>query len=936
MTACPAPDDRSWAGRVYGLLLRAYPAAYRARFGSSMRDTFTRDHARIRTLGRAARLSFWIVTLAQALWFGAGERLRLRAGTGSLRTRAATGAASGALAHGPRRRIASTGPRWSPRADARHALRLLARSPLFTGTAIASLAIGIAASTTIFGLADALFVQPAPGVRDAARIVDIERTTNGRGFGTINYPVFQQLRDHARSFESMSATSRSPAPLSLRDGETSGRAYGLTVSSSYFDVLGARPALGRFFRAEEDSAPDAHPVVVLSHRFWRERFQSDPGVLDRPIRINNAEFDVIGVAERDFEGPTIIGTDLWLPMAMIGIIRGQPTADLLKGDSGDVWRRAIGRLKPGVTREAAQAELNTLLDTLKTGSRLVPASHAIILIPSGRLPGPTRVPFATFVALLAAITSGLLLIACSNVAGMLLARATTRQREMATRLAMGASRGRLVGQLLVETLVLFALAGVVALPLTIWLAKACQSLLPAMPLPLRAELPIGLRMVLLASAVSLATGLLFGLAPARHALRADIALMLQGGRAATDGRQRQRLRHGLVIAQVALALAMAITAGLFVRTLQAVSHMDAGFRTEHVEVVSLDTTVARAVGPAAAALARRVEDELRGVRGVEAVGYAAQIPLQGGSFDLGAIRVPGAGADAVTRLEDADWDVVSPDYFRAVGLPIRSGRAFTRADRAGGRLVAIVNETFARVAWPGQPAVGQLFWQMTGPTSTTPDGRPIEVIGVVKDAKYRSFDEPARPFIYVPFDQHPQTDVQWFLQHAPGAAIGPDVRAAIARAEPGLPVVLMQPFDDAVAFGLLPQRLAAWIAGAVGSIGLFLAALGLYGLAAFLVAQRRREIAIRMALGASPADVRSMVLRQAAWLGLAGGGAGLLLAAGLGRVIANLQLLVGVQSTDPLTFGGLALLLGLVLLAASYLPARSAAATDPAVALRAP
>ena len=843
----------------------------------------------------------------QALWFGAGARPR--SSIDAVRALASR-------SHG------------SILTDTRYAMRLLARSPLFAVTAVASLASGIAAATVIVGLADALIFQASPGVRDATRVVDIARTTNATGFGTMSYPVFRHLRDHTRTLQSMAATTLSPVALRMSDGGGSERVYGRTVSGTFFHVLQVRPAIGRFFRAGEDEVPDARPVVVLEPSPLAGPLPVGRGRIGRPLRLNNVTFTVLGVAEAGFENTTFVGTDLWIPMAMAGTAQGESTAQLL-GDPRSTWHMAIGRLGPGMTREAAQAELNTLFDAFKGDTPVVPASHGIVVIASGRIPPPVRLAFGGFVGLLFVLTMGLLAIACSNVAGMLLARASARHREMATRLAMGASRGRLLGQMLIETLVLFLAAGLVAIPVSVWLASALQAFLPVMALPLAFEISVTARAVLFAAGISLATGVAFGVAPARHALEPDVSRMLHG-RTSTGGRARLRLRHALVIAQVALALAMAITASLFMRTLQAASQIDRGFRTAGVDVISIDTTLADARGSRAIRLVERVVERLRAVGGVESVGHARMIPLQGGSFGLGGIRVPGLSDADIGRLNDDNWDVVSPDYFQAVGLAMVHGRTFTGDDREGRPLVAIVNQTFARIAWPGQSAVGRNFWQIQGED----EPRPIEVVGVAQDAKYRSLGEAPRAFVYVPFAQQPQSRVELFVKYAAGPSMATDLRAAIRNVEPGLPVVAIQSLDEAAAVGLLPQRLAASIAAAAGIIGIFLAALGLYGLAAFLVAQRTREIAIRMALGASQRAVRSMVFGQAARLGAIGACIGVMCAAGLGRLVERSGLLVGVQSTDPLTFGAAALLMSVVLFAASYLPARRASSTDPAVALR--
>jgi predicted permease len=647
------------------------------------------------------------------------------------------------------------------------------------------------------------------------------------------------------------------------------------------------------------------------------------------VRLNNRDFTVVGVSEPGFSGTTIISADLWVPIAMIGTVRGEFSVARLT-DARHTWHKAIGRLRPGVSRDAAQAELNTLLGAFRAETASVPKSHAIRVAPGGRVPPAARLPFGTFIGVLFALAAGLLAIACSNVAGMLLARATVRRREMATRLAVGASRGQLMMQMLAEVLVLFFVAGCVAMMLTVWMVGALKTFLPIFPIPIDLDFNVTARMLQFGAGVSLATGVLFGLAPARHALKTDVSQLLQG-QSVTAARERMRIRHGLVVAQVALSLAIVITAGLFVRSLRAAASIDSGYTTENVAIVFVDTTLAGAMDQQAVALIERVVERIRTVPGIEAVGHARMIPLQGGHIALGGVRVPGVDETTMARLADSSWDIVSPDYFRTVGLSIMRGRGFDARDRDGLPRVAVVNETFARLAWPDGSAIGQRFMQVLSQDKVV----PVAVIGIVKDAKYRMIGDGARPHIYVPFAQQPRTHVELFIRHQPGIGVGNAVRAAINTVEPNMPVVSIQSFDEASGLGLLPQRLAAWVAGVVGAVGVFLAALGLYGLAAFLVAQREREIAIRIALGASHRNVRTMVLGEAARLGLAGTAIGALLAWALGRVIQSLSLLVGVQPDDPITFAAVTLFMGLVLFAASYLPARRAASTDPAVALRA-
>ncbi len=812
-------------------------------------------------------------------------------------------------------------------ADVRHALRGFGRSPIFAVTSIASLAIGLAASATIYSLTDALVFAPSAGVRDASEVVDIGRANGDKSFDNMSHPAFVYLSDHTQTLSGMAAVDFGGGPMSLGANGTSERVFGTTVSASYFDVLGTRAVIGRFFRADEDQVPEAKPVVVLTHAFWMRRFAGDPTVLERPLRLNNKDFTVIGVAEPGFQGGTFIGTDLWLPMSMVATARGRANSNLLTDPEG-VWHVGVGRLKPGVSREQANAELNTLMSAFKASEPRANQRHTINIVTTGRVPGPVRLPFYAFIGLLFALTGALLAIACSNVAGMLLARAATRRREMATRLAVGASRGRLVSQMLTETVVLFALAALTALPLTLWLINALARFLPSVPVPIDLNLSVNLRVIGFAIAVSLISSLIFGLAPARHALGGDLAPMLHGANSTAD-RKRFRLRNTLVAAQVALSLMLVATAFLFVRTLQAAAHVDVGFTTHNIDIVSVETSLSGYREQQAVALAERFQERVKSIGGVTSVAIARMIPLYGSRFGLGSLSIPGVPGQRSDGRWDADWDIVSPEYFQTIAMPIVEGRAFTAADRAGALRVVIINETFARRAWPGRSAIGQRVVQRV----TETEEQPMEVVGVAKDGKYAYISDVDHNFIYVPLAQQPVSEINFYVKHADQRPIAQEVRAAFAQVEPNVPILMMQSFDDATAIGLLPQKLAAWIAGSVGVIGVFLAALGLYGLMAFLVTQRTREIAIRMALGASDGDMQSMVLKQAARLSIAGGIVGLALAGGISLLFKSL--LVGVTPVDPLSFGGTALLFALVLAVACWTPARRAATTDPAVALRA-
>src|SRR5687768_12634907 len=565
-------------------------------------------------------------------------------------------------------------------ADFWHSVRLLGKNPLFTLTSIVSLALGIGAAAAIFSLTDALVFEPAAGVRTSSALIDIGRANQGSGFDNMSHPAYRYLREHSRTVD-VAAVDFGGGPMSLGTEGNSERVIGTMVSGNYFDVLGTTAVLGRFFRADEDQVAGERPVVVLSHALWTTRFNSDPQILDKPVRLNNREFAVVGVAEPGFQGSSMIGTDLWTPMAMFQVVRGAADSNMLT-EPRAVWHIAIGRLKSGVAIEQAHAELNTLMAAYKKSEPRAQQHHTVAVLPMGRIPGPMRTPFLAFIGFLFALTGALLAIVCSNVAGMLLARAAARRREMATRLAVGAGRNRLIGQLLTETMVLFAVAAVASVPLTIGLVALLEGSLPALPRTLTLDFGVNVRVMAFAFGLALLTGLIFGLAPARHALSADLAPMLHGANATAD-RKRFRLRNSLVSAQVALSLMLVVTALLFLRSLDNAARTDPGFQTQHIQIASIDVSLAGYRAQNAVAVAARFRERLRGIAGVESVGHARMIPLQGSGFGFGSVRVPGAEGRLREGRIDSDWDIVSSDYFDTIGIDIVEGRGFRDSDRDG-------------------------------------------------------------------------------------------------------------------------------------------------------------------------------------------------------------------------------------------------------------
>jgi predicted permease len=736
------------------------------------------------------------------------------------------------------------------------------------------------------------------------------------------------MRDRSTSFTGMSAQLFSPPIMSLGDARSSERVFAGLVSASYFEVVGTRPAAGRFFVADEDSTPGTHPVVVLSHQFWSRRFGARGDIVGQEIRLNNRPYVVIGIAEKGFTGTSIIAPDFWVPMAMEAHVSARDTTLLTEHNA--VWMTAIGRLKPGVSIPQARDELNSIMRSYLTEhnpDRL--EQWGVAVARSARVPSALSGPIVGFLAMLGILTGLVLLIACSNVAGMLLARALERRREVATRLAVGASRHRILRQLLIEGLTLALIAGALSVPLVFVLVRLLSSYQPSLPVPIALELRIDPRVMLFAFMLASMSSVIFAVVPGLRATRFELSPALHGAHATAD-RKRAWLRHGLVAAQVAMALLLLVTAGLFLRSLQKAASIDTGFSARDVDVLQLDTRIA---GYRTDAEGARVVDALserfRLVPGVTDVGVSRMVPLQGGGLGLGGLRAPGyVGPDGSDEV-DTDWDVVSPGYFQALQLRVAQGRAFTPADREGAPFVAIVNETMAARIWPGQNPIGRTLYQQTGRGQQ----RALEVVGVARNAKYRSIAEAPRNFIYVPLAQQFMADVTFYVRRPGQPSRLNELRHAVAAFDPMLPVIQTQTLEEATSIGLLPQRLAAWIAGGVGTLGLLLAAFGLYGLTAFSVAQRTREIAIRMALGASRQSVLWMVLRQAGRLAAVGAVVGTAMAIGFSVLLGSL--LIGVERVDGLAFGVAIALLSGVMIAASWAPARRAATMDPMKALRA-
>ncbi|HEU4629931.1 MAG TPA: ABC transporter permease [Gemmatimonadaceae bacterium] len=803
--------------------------------------------------------------------------------------------------------------------DVRHAVRGLRRNPLFTLVAVLSLAVGLGATTAIATLANALLLKPPPGVGAPERVVDLGRTQEGRGFDTFSYPNYLDVRERVRTLSGVAALRPEPQVASLATPGGVVPVQAATVSANYFAVLQARPAMGRFFVAEEGRAPGSAPVVVVSHRFWTERLAGDRAAVGKAIRLNGTPFTVVGVAAEGFHGTNLTAPDLWVPLTASTYL-GLPAS--LFTSRASVWLMGVARLAPGVTLEAAQADVGGVAFQLERAYPRANEGKGLRLAPSGLFPGELRGAVQGFLGLLFAAGALVMLIAATNVAGMLLARAAARQREIAVRLAVGASRAQLVRQLLTESVLLFIVAALAGAAMSRWFVALLLGLLPRLPFAVAFDTALDLRVFAFAAAVALATGVLAGLAPALQATRPALVPALK--REGEGGARRLRLRGGLVVAQLALSLLLLVGAGLFLRALLHARSIDPGFDARQVELAAFDLGQRNLPVPQARQLAGELVARAATLPGVQGAALAVDLPLDGGNFGLGDIRVPGRTPPPGQDSFDADWNVVTPGYLELLRIPLLAGRDFTAADREGAPDVAIINETLARTLWPGQQAVGRTFVN---------DDRVVTVVGVTRDAKYRSLAQEPRGFVYVPFAQRYFPRVILVTRGAPDApSPAPAVRRMVADLDAALPIVDQLTLEERTAMVTFPQRVALYVAGSLGVVALLLAVLGIYGVTAYSVARRTRELGIRVALGATRGGVLRLVLREGALLAGVGALIGLAAAAALTRLLAGL--LYGVPPLDPLAFGGAAVLLALAALAAAYLPARRAAAVDPTIALR--
>lgn len=805
--------------------------------------------------------------------------------------------------------------------DLRYGSRMLLKRPGLSSIAIVTLALGIGANTAIFSLVNTVLLRPLPIDRPEQLVSLNSDSPGGNNVPTLSYPNYRDFRDRNDVLAGLLCYRF--APISLSNNGVNERMWAYLVSGNYFDLLGVKPALGRFFTQQDDKAPGAHPVAVITYNCWKNRFAGDTDVIGRNVIVNGRSYSIIGVAGEGFHGSEIsYMPEMWFPMMMLGQI--EPGSDYLENrDNANFFVQ--GRLNPGVTTQQAETQLKTIAAELAREYPNENENKTITLSPPGLFGAFLRGPIVGFAGVLMAVVGLVLLLACTNLANLLLARATERRKEIAIRLAIGAGRGRLIRQLLTESVLLAGCGGVLGLGLAYWVVDAMMAFKPPMDIPLSTQLHIDYRVLLFTAAVSLLTGVVFGLLPALQATNPDLVPALKD-ETSIGGYRRSWLRNGLVVFQVSLSLLLLICAGLVLRGLQRAQFLSPGFVAQHAIEMSFDLNLQGYDGARSKQFKRNLLERVRTVPGVLSAGLSNFVPLSL-NINNNNVFVEGAPQERGANIPSTMTSAASPGFVPALGVDLVEGRDFTDEDGDTRPRAAVVNETFARRFWPGQPALGKRF-SLEGVT-----GPWTEVIGVMRDGKYFSLGEDPSPFIYVNLRPTDGSYLTLMVRTSsePQAVIGA-LRNEFHQLDSNLPVYSVRTMTEHMALPLFPARVAATLLGSFGLLALILAAIGIFGVMSYAVSQRTREIGIRMALGADAARILSLVIGQGLKLILFGLGIGLVAAFAGTRLMSSL--LYGVSATDSVTFALIAMLLTAVALLACYLPARRATKVDPMIALR--
>ena len=809
----------------------------------------------------------------------------------------------------------------SIRQDIQFSLRMIAKAPGFAAIVILTLALGIGANTTIFSWINSALLNPVPGISKPNEVVALTLSKPGEGPFGFTYPDFEAMRDGQQSFTGL--TECTFLPLSLTGKGKQERIWGMIASASYFDVLGVRPILGRGFLPEEDTKPGGAPVAVISYRLWQTRFVGNPDIVGQTIDVNQHSYTVVGVAPGDFQGSqTGIRTEIYVPIMMAAQLMSQ--GDVIH-DHYYFLFLMFGRLKPGVKPEQAQAEMTL---RLKPEVKNYPEEHrghdTVSVYPLWRNPFGLNFFLSTLLPILMTIAGMVLLLACANVANLMLVRSMGRRREIAIRMSLGASRWRLVRQLLVESLILALAGGGIALLVTAWTSGALMKFMPPVDFPISLVVRVDRTVLLATLVISVLTGVIFGILPAlRSSSEAPAAVLKEDTGSASGGLRKARLASGLVVAQISLSLLLLVCAGLFIRSFLNAQGINPGYNQHNVLNVSYDLFTAGYSEASGMEFDRQLVAKLETLPGIQAVALSDRTP----GFEQGSTSVKPEGyvSQSKESMETQDA-IISPNYFRLMQIPIVKGRDFTLEDTKSSRRVVIVNEAFVNRYWPGQEGLGK--WLSSDLTHES-----FTVIGVARNSKMTSLSDKAVPFVYLPLYQvyQPAMIVNARTAGDP-MAYRNMVEKTLHGLNPDLVAFNVGTLELSGQFTSFPQRVAGAFVGAFGLLALVLAAVGIYGVTAYTTRQRTHEIGIRVVLGATREDILRLVIGRGLRLTLTGVGLGLAASFALTRYLSSL--LLGITSTDALTFFSVAILLCAVALFACLIPARRAMRVSPIVAMR--
>jgi len=804
--------------------------------------------------------------------------------------------------------------------DIRFGFRQLMKQRGFAALAIISMALGIGANTSIFSLVDTVLLRPL-AVKEPSQLVELYGTLhNGADWSLQSYPNYKDYRDRNTVLSGLFVYRVVVSSLTVNN--SSQRVWGYLVSGNYFDVLGVKPMLGRAFLPEEDQTPDSHPVAVISYNCWQHRFGGDPAIVGKRVEFNSRPFAIIGVAPKGFIGTEVAyDPEMFIPVMMATAI--EPGSRWLeRRDNSNLF--TVGRLKPGVSEAQAKAELETITAQMAKDYPENVGRGIRLGKPGLFIPDIENSVFA-FTGVLAAVGALVLLLACVNLASLLLTRATERRKEIALRLAIGASRQRLVRQLLTESILISLSGGAAGVMLAAFINSAVRGIRLPSDITLLFDLRTDWRVLTFALVLSIATGILFSLIPALQSSNPQLVPALKD-ESSMAGFRRSRLRNGLVVAQVSLSLVLLISAGLIVRSLQAAQKMRPGFNPENAVAISFDVSLQGYNEERGRAFQKQVLERARKLPQIENVALTDNLPL-GLNYNDNTIYIEGSEFKGASTLPIAIPFGSSPGYFDVMGIPLR-GRDFRDDENKLEHRVAIVNETFAKKFLNGADPIGRRFnWH-------GPDDPFFEIVGVVPAGKYNSLGEDPKPAVYTPLYRDYNGGVTLVARtHGDPRAVLNDLRKLVHELDPSVSVYSMKTLRQHMGTSLFPARMAAIALGSFGVLALILAAVGIYGVMSHVVAGRTREIGLRMALGAQLSDVQKLILKQGMFLAAIGSLGGLMVALGGARMMKSL--LYGVSSSDPITFTCVALLLLNVALLACWIPARRASRVEPMIALRA-